>query len=210
MGVLAARGGDVGTGLARAVGTVVDAGLVVEAAGIDVGLGDRVGRRAVERRAGSQRRAVGRGAGQTAAVAIGDRHVGQGHVAVVGGDDVVVDDVAGLREGAAVIDLGDRQEGGLAARGGDVGSGLARAVGTVVDAGLVVEAAGIDVGLGDRVGPRFFFKRAATPEISALSLHDALPIFAIGDRHVGQGHVAVVGGDDVVVDDVAGLREGAA
>ena len=82
------------------------------------------------------------------------------HVAVVGRDDRVVDDVAdGVVAGLGRV-LGDGEMRGLVPGRGDVVTRLGGTARAVIDAGGVDEGAGVEVGLGDRVAGRAGDRRA--------------------------------------------------
>src|SRR5207253_746589 len=83
---------------------------------------------------------------------IGDGHRGKGGIAVIGGHDRVVDDLADRVVRGLGGDLGDPEVGRSDERRVGNGGGVGGPAGAVVDAGLVRVVAGIDVGLGDRVG----------------------------------------------------------
>src|SRR2546422_4172630 len=78
----------------------------------------------------------------------------QRDVPVVGRRDRVADDVTDLAEARRRRGLGDREGRRLNSRRGDVAKALFCSTRSVIDAGLVVEAAGVQVGLDDRVTRR--------------------------------------------------------
>src|SRR5207245_1915715 len=115
---LRARRGHVVALLRSAAGAVIDTGLVVEAARINVSLGDRVAGRAVQRRARSQRRAVGRHADEVTDLRIGDRLRRQRRVATVLYPLSLLDALPICAEARLRRHLRDRQSWALRARRG--------------------------------------------------------------------------------------------
>src|SRR5262245_64868218 len=78
--VLRARRRDVGALGGRATRTVVNARLVVERAGVEIGLVDGVAGRTGHRGTRGQGRAVGRADVQTRVIEVCDMHRGAGHI----------------------------------------------------------------------------------------------------------------------------------
>src|ERR1019366_9866928 len=132
-----------------------DAAGVADRAGVDVGEGDRVGRRAGDRGARIEARGEPAVDGAQAQLRVGHEQAGDRHVAVVGDEVAVGDRVAGVGREAGVGALddadrrgpgqGDRERAGAADRPGGRRAG---------DPAAAAYRAGDYVGEGDRVGRR--------------------------------------------------------
>ena len=171
-------------------------GGVVDGAGVDVGLGDHVGRRAG--RAGTRRECGDRAVHRTG-LRVVDGDLGQGDRTRVGEQEGVADRVAGVDPAVAVqVGWGAGQlvegEGGLGAgRGAGGVEGELGAVAVGVGGrggGGVVDGPGVDIGLGDDVvggaGRRRARRQGGGRAVDYADLR-------VVDRDVGQGDGAGVG-----------------
>src|SRR6185436_2428811 len=185
-----------------AINAIIHTSSIEVTACIQVCLRDRMRSSAVQGFSGSQIGTVGRCTGEPTGIRVSDGDIVQGDVAIIGGYDVVVDDITHCTVCGLGGSLGDGQVRVLLTGGGGAIAIFCCAINAIVHTSSIEVTACIQVCLRDRMRSSAV-QGFSGSQIGTVGRCTGQPTgIRVSDGDIVQSDVAIIGGYDVVVDDI--------